>query len=362
MDFIDELKQFSEKVTKLIPVVATEEATKNALILPFFQLLGYDVFNPMEFVPEYVADVGIKKGEKVDYAILSGEKPIILIEAKWCGEKLDNHDSQLFRYFGTSAAKFAILTNGIEYRFFTDLDEENKMDTTPFMVLNILDIKESLVSELKRFQYENLDVETIYNAASELKYSYAIKQLLSKQMVEPSDAFVGYILGEIYPGRRTASVVDKFKPIIKRSFVQFVNELLKDRFKTMLTSEEDSEGETSTESDNNEDTEKSSSEEDSRINTTAEEIEAYLIVKALLHDVVDPKRLSHKDTASYFNVLLDHKTTKWICRFCLEGTKKSVYLPILENGKQVRIMLESNNDIYQHTAQFVEAIKMRLDS
>ena len=128
MDFIDEIKQYSKRVSNLKDSLSTEEATKTSLIMPFFALLGYDVFNPEEFVPEYTADVGIKKGEKVDYAILSNGEPVMLIECKAVKEELKKHDSQLFRYFGTSKAKFAILTNGIIYRFFTDLDEPNKMD------------------------------------------------------------------------------------------------------------------------------------------------------------------------------------------------------------------------------------------
>ena len=119
MDFIDQLKQFSKRVESMKDSIQTEEATKTAIIMPFFAMLGYDVFNPQEFVPEFTADVGIKKGEKVDYAILINGNPEILIECKWCGESLSKHGSQLFRYFGTSPAKFGILTNGLIYQFFT---------------------------------------------------------------------------------------------------------------------------------------------------------------------------------------------------------------------------------------------------
>lgn len=150
MDFIDELKQLSARVVKLKDTLDTEEGTKMSLILPFFQILGYDVFNPDEFMPEYTADVGIKKGEKVDYAIMKDGKPLILIECKSVSEELSKHASQLFRYFGTSEAKFGILTNGVIYKFFTDLDETNKMDLTPFMEFNVLDIKKNTIKELKK--------------------------------------------------------------------------------------------------------------------------------------------------------------------------------------------------------------------
>ncbi|UKI15972.1 MAG: hypothetical protein L6V87_09775 [Ruminococcus sp.] len=99
MDFIDALRQFSKRVDGLKDNLATEEATKNALIMPFFSMLGYDVFNPDEFMPEFTADVGIKKGEKVDYAILNNGEPVILIECKWVKEPLAKHDSQLFQIF-----------------------------------------------------------------------------------------------------------------------------------------------------------------------------------------------------------------------------------------------------------------------
>lgn len=117
MEFNETIKQFSERITVLKDNVSTEESTKMSLVVPLFQILGYDVFNPSEFCPEYVADVGIKKGEKVDYAILDNGQPTILIECKSCSEQLDKHSSQLFRYFGVSPAKFGILTNGIIYRF-----------------------------------------------------------------------------------------------------------------------------------------------------------------------------------------------------------------------------------------------------
>ncbi len=166
MDFIDQLKQFSQRVENLKDSLQTEEATKTSLIMPFFSLLGYDIFNPNEFVPEFTADVGIKKGEKVDYAIFLDGKPTILIECKWIGEPLQRHDSQLFRYFGTTSAKFAILTNGRHYKFFTDLEEPNKMDEKPFLEIDMLNIKDVRVPEVKKFSKSTFDITTIVDTAS----------------------------------------------------------------------------------------------------------------------------------------------------------------------------------------------------
>jgi len=156
--FTEQLKALSERTLNLKDTLNTEEATKTALVMPFFQLLGYDVFNPLEFSPEFTADVGIKKGEKVDYAILEDNEPVILIECKSVNEKLDNHDSQLFRYFGTTTSKFGILTNGVEYRFYTDLDEQNKMDSSPFLRFNLCELKDNHIVEIFKFTKENFDV------------------------------------------------------------------------------------------------------------------------------------------------------------------------------------------------------------
>ena len=148
----------------------TEEATKNGFIMPFINALGYDVFNPLEVIPEYTCDIGTKKGEKIDYAILKEGAPIILIECKHWKENLNVHSGQLLRYFHVSKAKFGILTNGIEYRFFTDLDETNKLDEKPFLNVSLTDLRDNDFEELKKFHKSYFDVERILNTASELKY------------------------------------------------------------------------------------------------------------------------------------------------------------------------------------------------
>ncbi|UUF04213.1 type I restriction endonuclease [Xanthomonas hortorum] len=118
MDFIDQLRVLATRISTTRALIQTEEATKNAMVMPLIQILGYNVFDPLEVTPEIVADVGIKKGEKVDYAILRDGKPIILFECKKAGAELNiNHASQLFRYFHVTAARFGVLTNGLVYRF-----------------------------------------------------------------------------------------------------------------------------------------------------------------------------------------------------------------------------------------------------
>jgi len=150
MDLIDKIRETAMRIPTQQEHIQTEEATKNAFVLPFINALGYNVFDPTEVIPEFTADVGTKKGEKVDYAIMKDRAPIILMECKWCGTDLNKeHASQLFRYFASTNVRFCVLTNGIIYRFYTDLDKENIMDEKPFLELNMLDIKDSSVVELK---------------------------------------------------------------------------------------------------------------------------------------------------------------------------------------------------------------------
>lgn len=194
MEFMDILKQFSNKATNLRDSLHNEESTKTALIMPFFaQVLGYDVFNPHEFCPEYIADVGAKKGEKVDYALLFDGKPVIIIEAKWCGVEdlyLDKHGDQLFRYFATNVnTRFGILTNGIVYKFYTDLNDRNMLDLKPFLEIDLLNLREPLIPELKRFRKATFNADELFDRAEELRYSNEIRNYFVEMLETPSDDF-----------------------------------------------------------------------------------------------------------------------------------------------------------------------------
>lgn len=353
MDFIDELKQFSKRVDALKDKLLTEEATKSSIIMPFFAMLGYDVFNPDEFMPEYIADVGIKKGEKVDYAILNDGKPVILIEAKWVKEDLKKHDSQLFRYFGTTDAKFAILTNGIIYRFYTDLEEANKMDSTPFLEVNILDIKESQVKELKKFKKSEFSAEQIMNTASQLKYTNEFQSLFMRELQDPSDDFVRFFLSSTYSGQKTSAVVERFRPLVKEALNQYISETMSDKIKTALGVNEPI-GAVIDEPEDISSTETVKKEK--KIVTTEEELEAYFIVKNILKEVTDFDHISYKDNERYMSINYDNKSTKWICRLYLNSSKKFITLPN-EQKKEVRYDIENVYDIENLKEQILEVAK-----
>ena len=348
MDFNESIKQFSERVSMLKDTINTEEATKMSLVVPLFQLLGYDVFNPTEFCPEYIADVGIKKGEKVDYAIMVDGEPSILIECKSCSEELDKHASQLFRYFGTSSAKFGILTNGIIYRFFTDLEETNKMDLVPFLEINILNLKDSAINELKKFCKESFDKDKIFSTAEELKYSSLIKSVLASEFEKPSDDFVRFILNGVYDGQKTQKVIEKFTPVIKRAFSSFVNEIVNNKISSALMKDEP---ETDTVEEVNTEPEKPVS----KIITTEQEIESFFIVRAILSEVVPVEDIVYRDTESYFGILYKDNNQKPICRINLDRKNKQLLIPD-ENKKFERIYIESTNDLYKYKEKLIEVL------
>ena len=346
MDFIDEVKQFSKRVDALKDKLPTEEATKSSIIMPFFAMLGYDVFNPDEFMPEFTADVGIKKGEKVDYAILNDGKPIILIEAKWVKENLKKHDSQLFRYFGTTNAKFAILTNGIIYRFYTDLDEPNKMDSAPFLEINMLDIKETQVRELKKFTKDSFSIETIIDTASQLKYTNEFRNIFMQELQNPSDEFVRHFLHGVYAGQKNSAVVEKFRPLVKEALNQLITETMSDKIKVALGVNSVSElAEEITPTPELADVsapEEKNAKKERKIVTTEEELEAFFIVKNMLKDIISFDRLSYKDNERYMTVNVDGKVTKWLCRFYFNGQKKYIVIPS-DQKKEIRVDI---NDVY----------------
>jgi len=339
--FIEELKKLVKRIDDLKDSITTEEATKTAIVMPFFQTLGYDVFNPLEFCPEYTADVGIKKGEKVDYAILLNGEPVILIECKCVNEKLNKHDSQLFRYFSTTTSKFGILTNGIDYRFYTDLEEPNKMDSTPFFTFNILNLRDNQIQEIAKFKKENFDVDNITSTASELKYLNALKEYLLKQFDKPDEEFVKYLVGQIYEGLKTKNVIDKFTPIIEKGLKQIITEKVNEKLNAALKSTGGDNKVHVTLPDPEESTTKETQDnKDDEIVTTPEELETYSIVKVILKDLIAPNRVFYRDNRSYFNILIDDNIRKWLIRVYFNENRNYIKL----NDNQ-RTTIEFNEPI-----------------
>ncbi len=354
MDFIDQIKAISQQIEKLKAQIQNEQATKAAFIMPFIQALGYNVFNPMEVAPEFTADVPGVKGEKVDYAIIKDSKPIILMECKSCNESLENprHSSQLHRYFHVTDAKFSILTNGIIYRFYTDIDKSNIMDDKAFFEFNMLNFSDSDLNELKRFSKSIFDINELSDVAQNLLYTKEIKRIMAEQLFEPSPDFVKFFASKVYSGKMMATVVDKFTEITKRSLKDFVNERITDRLKSAIDLPEPSIEKGISEDFKNAEfgTEKLSKEE--QIITTQEELEAFYLIKSILRESIDIERIKYKDTVNYFGINLDGKVTKTICRLYLNSNKKSIAV-LDAQGKESKTKISNLDEIYS-VARFLK--------
>ena len=330
MDLKDQLKLIADR-TKHKESIQTEEATKNAFVMPFLQSLGYDVFNPLEVVPEFIADIGIKKGEKIDYAIFKDGHPTILIECKDWRQNLNVHDGQLLRYFHVSKAKFGLLTNGIVYRFYSDLVAPNKMDEKPFLEFNITEIKDNQIEELKKFHKANFDAESIVNTASEMKYMNELKHLLHQELTEPSSEFVKYFAKQVYPSVVTAKVLEQFTELTKKSVQHYISDLITERLKTALLKED----------------EKSKSENSAEISTE----------QTILRQNVPATRITYRDAQSYFSVFLDDNNRKPVCRLYFNGIRKFIGT-FDENKKETKNEIESLDDIFNYSAELLKTIEL----
>ena len=353
MSFDEKVYALAEKIPTLIDHLGTEEATKNALIMPFIASLGYDVFNPKEVVPEFVADHGTKKGEKVDYAIKQNNEVIILIECKQAQSNLnDANMSQLYRYFGVTKSRIAILTNGVNYLFFSDLEEPNKMDKRPFLELDMLNLRKNLVVEVKKLGKEKFDLDRMLSTANELKYTSQIKKVMSKQFENPDEDFVRYFFSATNTGARfTATAKEQFTGFVKKATSQFINERVSDFLDSVKAVQ--NEGEKAEEKEHAQEHEQKAD----GIVTTEDELEGYQIVRAILSQHIAPTRVVHRDTKSYFGILLDDNNRKPICRLHFNATQK--YIGIMdETKKETRHTIEEITDIYKFSQNLLDTIKL----
>ncbi len=355
MEFTERLTALANKVAQQKSAIETEEATKNAFVMPFIStILGYDVFNPAEVVPEFTADVGVKKGEKIDYAIVHDEKVQMLVECKHVGAPLTlEHASQLYRYFAVTNARIAILTNGEAYHFYTDLDAPNKMDSKPFLVLDLSDIDATLIPELEKLSKEVFDLDSIISAAGELKYIGQIKRAIAAQFKEPDVDWVKFFTTKVYEGAFTQKVRDQFTPLVAKAGQQFLNEQVNNRLATALgagsapapaaLSDAPAEAvQSETE------VEKDLVEANDGIVTTVEELEAFHIIRAIVCNQVEPQRIVYRDAKSYCAVLLDDNNRRSIARLHFNTGQKYIGL-FDENKKETRHRLDALEEIYRHS-------------
>ncbi len=348
MELKAKLETLYQRVEELKERVNTEEATKTAFIMPFIQLLGYDIFNPLEVIPEYTADLGTKKGEKVDYLIMKDETPVIIVECKHWKENIDAHKSQLHRYYNVSKARFGLITNGIVYNFFTDLEKANIMDEKPFLTIDLSNLKDNSIKELEKFSKPTFDIDDILNSAEALKYIKAIRFEFEKELQEQSDELVKLLVSRFFNKPITSNRLEMFRGYTKRAILASINDVVNSRLKSALNMNEEAEKEQ----------EEETNDDDLRIITTEEELDGFQIVKAILREKITSDRIAYRDTQSYFGILLDDNNRKPICRLRLNGSQK--YIELFHNGKSnsEKIAINDVDDIYNYKAELLQTIEI----
>ncbi|MGP5164742.1 type I restriction endonuclease [Arthrobacter rhombi] len=357
MELSERLAALAAKVKQQRGAIETEEATKNAFIMPFIStVLGYDVFNPLEVIPEFTADVGIKKGEKIDYAIVHDGEVQILVECKRSSGGLTAENaSQLFRYFAATSARIAILTNGEVYHFYTDLDAPNRMDSKPFLILDLNDIDETLVPELSKLSRDVFDVDSIISSAEELKYIGQLKRVIARQFQEPDESWIKLLTGQVYDGAFTARVREQFTGLVNKASRQFLSDQVNDRLKAALRDTSNGGGASEQELAASVTSEEVVAEDLAHdgIETTFEELEGFQIVRAIVCSNVKPHRVVYRDAKSYFAVLLDDNNRRTIARLHFNRSQK--YLGVFDDNKvETRHPITSLDEIYDYADKLRE--------
>ena len=336
MGFREQILKLAADVPNQIERLQTEEATKHALVLPFLKVLGYDVFDSTQVIPEFVADMGVKRGEKVDYAIKKDGQVIMIVECKASKVRLAKKQiSQLARYFSCTDTVVGLLTNGVTYQFYADLINPNRLDPTPFFEFSMLNIKPAHITELERFQKDAFDAEEILTHAMNLVYKKQIQQVMLNELTSPSDDLVKFFLSRTYEGRKTKTAVLKFTPIVKQALADLFSDQKRQDLKTILANAKDT---------------SSSRRKKDQIVTTEEELEGYRIVRAIIGEITDPQRVAIRDTVSYCGILLDDNNRKAICRLHFNRAKK--YLGLFNEQKQeTRVPIDQVADIQTYAPQ-----------
>lgn len=314
MPFEEKIREFVKTIPSKLDHIDSEETTKIALITPFLREMGYDTSDPSVVKAEYTADVGTKQGEKVDFAILEDGEPVMFIECKSVQNNLtEAHISQLYRYFSITDVQIGILTNGVLYKFYTTAND-NRMDDKPFLEIDLLNLTKKDIKELEKFVNGSFDVDEAVNRADDLKYRNLIKKTLIKEFEDPSDEFIKAIGRQVYDGKLTPSMKERFGKIIVAVNTEFINERVQKRLADAVQSNE---VETAKDEAKEEETIA-----DDGIITTKVEKEGYYIIRSIASEHHSEDYVTIRDQKQYCNILFDDNKYYPIIRFYFNNEKR----------------------------------------
>ena len=349
MEFSQKVRDLSGRSRHAAAYALTEEATKTSVVLPFIQALGFDVFNLEEVVPEFIADVGIKKGEKIDFALRIDGRIAILIEVKPITMSLGAAQfSQLYRYFAVAEAKLAILTNGREFWFFSDIEEKNKMDKKPFFVFDLQSHDDAQVNELTRFQKSIFAIDAILEAASNLSRVKTAAAYLKKQLAAPDDDFVRLVGRQVHEGSFTKAAIEELRPVIQSALDEVIRDRIQDKLGVTFAPEPSAPQVQPVEAPQETD--------EPDVETTEEEQLAFMIVRAIGSKITPIERITIRDAKSYCAVFIDNNNRKPVCRFYFNA-KSVKAIGLFDASKtETRHQIVSPTDLYRYSAQIEAAV------
>lgn len=329
MELQNRLLDLSSKVESVKDLVTTEEATKNAFVLPMLLALGYDVYNPAEVIPEMDCDIA-NKGDKVDYAINIDGKPTFILECKQCSKNLDTFMFQLSKYYVASRARIAILTNGIQYRFYSDFDRTNLMDPKPFFIFDLGHYTDEDVELLGKFSKSAyIENEVLYFFKNRLIVN-KVKSFIEEQVANPQSSLVDYVsycIGDNVSADQLKEAIQ----IYLKSYIESGTEISD----TNITEEEQQ-----------------------TLILKGEEYKVYLAVKDILSEYVDEDEIKYTAFKSYFTVNKWGSVWRWIVRFKRNSKGMSICFPLDDYARNEWVKIESVDDLYNMKERIKNSLKM----
>ena len=362
--FKERIASHAEHVKKVAHICTTEETTKQALILPLLDILGFSAFDPNKVRAEYQADFpGAKSGERVDYALFCNGAPVMFIEAKSYTENLSNHCPQLSRYFNaTPEIAICAITNGREWRFFTDLSNKNIMDSEPFLTVDVTMLNENDMAQLYQFRHDKFQPDALRSLAEESIYLTAFTESITESLKEVDLDFVRYVAGRANIQRQfTQRYLESIRHIVKQAVQNTVSSMVVSGLSAPKVQEEAA----PIEKEQEDPTEPIIDPENNKIVTTYAERRLFDLVKSILPDDAS---IEAKDTESYFGVLVDGKSNRWILRYFDNKQRPSVIFPIeleesdISNIERCGLEVSGNQVIIDTPENLLRVVWLVIDS
>jgi len=350
-NFIQRLKSHIEHVKKVGEHCTTEETTKQALILPLLDILGFNPYDPTKVLAEFAADFpGVKATERVDYALYCNGQPVMFIEAKPFVANLTNHAPQLSRYFNSSlGVTIGAITNGREWRFFTDLINTNVMGEKPFLTIDFTKANPEDLTQLAEFKHDNFHAEKLRFFAEENQYIQQFKAVIKKSINEVDIDFVRYVAQQANIQRQlNTKFLESIQPFVKQAVQQAISDTVVKGLSspTVITAQpvEQKIVESKAKEIIEEKPDFIVNPDNEKIITTKDEQELLRIVNELLPGVT----LEGRDTESYYSVLFQGKTNRWLFRYDVNRKRHTIQfiVPIddLRRSELERAGLEVQNN------------------